>query len=218
MLVGDIFQDRRQLGNQSATTSRPNPHQPLVCSQPIPPGDLPDDSPLPDSPIRDTAITERDAQLLVDLRWASVMAIPRSQSWAISCRYRCRLLQSRSSFTGAGGNRAEATITAVEDGQRSRPCWKKSGTAAHWGQQTREKNCAAADRGRALCLHSQRIDQQSLDAIIAFAGAGQRRRLLRILDILSQVGYRRCSRRAPFPPQYAAHFPEERQRSHNKNI
>ena len=64
------------------------------------------DSPVPNSPIRDIAITERDAQLLVDLRRAPAMAIPRSsvsryatawaeslegalsayQSWAILCR------------------------------------------------------------------------------------------------------------------------------------
>ena len=37
-----------------------------------------DDSPLPNSPIREIVITERDAQLLGDLHRASGMALPRS--------------------------------------------------------------------------------------------------------------------------------------------
>ena len=72
----------------------------------------PFDSPLPNCPIRDIAVTERVKQLLADLRRASAMAIPRCivshcatawteclegaisghQSWAVLCRYRCRLL------------------------------------------------------------------------------------------------------------------------------
>ena len=71
-----------------------------------------DDSPLRNCPIRDIAITERDKQLLADLRRVSVMSMPRCrvsryatawaeclegassghQSWAVLCRYRCRLL------------------------------------------------------------------------------------------------------------------------------
>ena len=64
---------------------------------------------LPTCSIRDIAITERDKQLLADLRRASAMATPRSyaiawaeglwggairghQSWAVLCRHRCRLL------------------------------------------------------------------------------------------------------------------------------
>ena len=78
---------------------------------------LQNDSPVPNSPIRDIVITERDAQLLVDLRRASAIAIPRSivsqyatvwaeslaralnghQSWAILCRYSLPITASRSS-------------------------------------------------------------------------------------------------------------------------
>ena len=67
---------------------------------------------FPHSPIRDFAITDSNAQLLGDFHRASAMAIPHSivsryatvwaeslegalngyQSWAILCRYRCRLL------------------------------------------------------------------------------------------------------------------------------
>ena len=115
IIVGNIFQDRRQPGRPRAAKSQPTPlHQPLFGSQSIPQGDPFDDSPLPNSPIPDFVITERDAQLPGDLYRASAMAILRSivswygmawaeslegalnghQSWAILCRYHCRLLQA----------------------------------------------------------------------------------------------------------------------------
>ena len=70
-----------------------------------------DDSPLPNSPVRDVVLTERD-KLLSELRGALAMALPRCvvsryatawaqslegamsgrQSWALLCRYRSRLL------------------------------------------------------------------------------------------------------------------------------
>ena len=81
-------------------------------SQPVPPGEPLDDSPLPNCPTRDVVQTERDKQLLTELRGASAMALPRCvvsryatawaesmegaisghQSWALICRYRGRLL------------------------------------------------------------------------------------------------------------------------------
>ena len=73
--MGDIFQDRRQPGHRDAAAS---PTLPPIRQQPIPQGDPQDDSPLSNSQIRDIAITERDAQLLGDFRWASSMATPRS--------------------------------------------------------------------------------------------------------------------------------------------
>ena len=71
-----------------------------------------DHSPLPNCPIRDVVLTERDEQLLPELRRASAMGFPRCvvsqsatawaeslqgpvsshQSWALLCCYRCRLL------------------------------------------------------------------------------------------------------------------------------
>ena len=110
--MGDIFQDRRQPGHRDVVVSQPNLHQTHISSKPIPQEDIPDDSPLPSIAMWDIAITERHAQLLVDLRQGSAMTIPRSivshyatawgesiegaltghQSWALLCRRRCRLL------------------------------------------------------------------------------------------------------------------------------
>ena len=87
-------------------------HRSPASSQPAPPGDSLDDTPLPSCPIRDIVLIERDKQLLAELRRASAMALPRCtvsryatawteslegaisghQSWAVLCRYRCRLL------------------------------------------------------------------------------------------------------------------------------
>ena len=65
LAVGDIFQDRRQPGHQHATAQgSPTIHQPLQNSQPVPPGDPLDDSPLPNCPIWDVVLTEREKQLL----------------------------------------------------------------------------------------------------------------------------------------------------------
>ena len=55
-----------------STTARPSgcrcksahPHQPPLGALPIPQGEPLDDSPLPTRPIRDTTITDNDAQLL----------------------------------------------------------------------------------------------------------------------------------------------------------
>ena len=81
-------------------------------SQPVPPGESLDDSPLPNCPIRDVGLTERDKQLVTEVRRASAIALPRCvvsryatawaeslegamsghQSWALLSCYRCRLL------------------------------------------------------------------------------------------------------------------------------
>ena len=78
---------------------------------PVPPGEPLDDSPLPNCPIRDVVLTDRDKHLLPKLRRDSAMALPRCvvsrhatgwaeslegamsghQSWALLCRHRCRL-------------------------------------------------------------------------------------------------------------------------------
>ena len=51
---------------------------PQPGTQPFPQGEAVDDSPLPNSPIRDSVIIVRDAQLLGDLPQAYAMATPRS--------------------------------------------------------------------------------------------------------------------------------------------
>ena len=107
------FQDRRHPGHQDAAASGLATGQQLLQSaQPVPPGEPLDDSPLPNCPIWDVVLTDRERQLLTELRCASTMALPRCvvsryatawaeslegamsghQSWALLCRYRCRLL------------------------------------------------------------------------------------------------------------------------------
>ena len=71
LLVLDIFQDRRQPGHRNAALGG------AAADQPVPPGEPLDDSPLPNCPIRDTVFTERDMQLLTELRRASAVALPR---------------------------------------------------------------------------------------------------------------------------------------------
>ena len=104
--VGDTFQDRRQPGHQDAAASGPAAGQQLPqSSQQVPPREPSDDTPLPNCPIRDVVLTDRDKQL------ASAMALPRCvvcrhatawaesleeamsshQFWALLCRYQCRL-------------------------------------------------------------------------------------------------------------------------------
>ena len=111
--VGDTFQDRRQPGHQDTAASGAAAGQHLPQnSQPVPPGEPLDDSPLPNCPSRDVVLTDRDKQLLSELRRASAMALPRclvsryASAWAESlegamsshqsstllCSYRCRLL------------------------------------------------------------------------------------------------------------------------------
>ena len=84
------------------------------------------------APVRDIVNTERDKQLLTDLRRDSAMAIPRCiasryatawaenlegaisghQSWAVLCRYRCRLrLRCQKALT------IETSATALGDGR-----------------------------------------------------------------------------------------------------
>ena len=110
--VGDTFQDRRQPGHQDAAGSGvAASQQPPQSWQPVP-GDPLHDRPLPNCPTRDVVLTERDKQLLTELRRASAMALPRyvvsryatawaeslegamsgRLSWALICRNHCRLL------------------------------------------------------------------------------------------------------------------------------
>ena len=112
-LLSTNFPYRRQPGHQDAAASGLAAGKQLPqSSQPVPPGDPLDDSPLPNCSIRDVVLTDRDKQLLSELRLASAMALPRCavsryatawaesldgamsshQSWALLCRYHSRLL------------------------------------------------------------------------------------------------------------------------------
>ena len=80
-------------------------------SQPVPPGEPLDGSSLLNCHFRDVVLTDRDKQLLIELRRASAMALPRCvvsrwaeslegvtsghQSWALLCRFRCRLFLAK---------------------------------------------------------------------------------------------------------------------------
>ena len=64
----------RQPGHQSAAPDgSPTGQQPPQSSLPVRPGDPLDDSPLRNCPVRDIVLTERDKQLLTELRRASAM-------------------------------------------------------------------------------------------------------------------------------------------------
>ena len=188
--VGDTFQDRQQPGHQDvARGSTSSDQQLLQSSQPEPPGEPLDDSPLPNCPIRNIVLTDRDKQLLSELRRASAVALPRCvvsrhatawaesleggmsghQSWALLCRYRCRLLLAeipegidRNSELKQRLKRWEsvqinALIGLVLGQQNSRPLRRTTGRSA------------AADGRTAweasLCLDSPRIHQQSHEGI-----------------------------------------------------
>ena len=86
----------RTVANPGTRMQRLAVQQSPQGSQPVPPGDLLDDRPLPNCPVRDVLLTERDKQLLAELRRASSITLPRcisryATAWAL-CRYRCRLV------------------------------------------------------------------------------------------------------------------------------
>ena len=152
------------------------PHHPPHSSQPVPPADPFGDSPLSNRFIREIAITQRDKQLFADLRRASAGAIPRCiawveslqgaigghESWAMLCRYRCRLLLA--------GGRYKVARSAM------REQWRSKTAIASLPNVKLARMSAPGPTGER---------QEHLDAIISFAGAGQRRRLFRGLDILT---------------------------------
>ena len=68
---------RRTAARDAAPDRSPTRQQPPHSSQRVSPGDPLDDSPLPNCSIRGIVLTERDKQLLAELRRASAMALPR---------------------------------------------------------------------------------------------------------------------------------------------
>ena len=108
ILVGDIFQDRRQPGRRDAAASQRQPHHTPPDSQPVPQGDLWMTAHFRSARFG-TPVTEQDRRLLADLCRASAMActvsrcgtawpeslegaISDHQSWAVLCRHRFLLL------------------------------------------------------------------------------------------------------------------------------
>ena len=149
-------------GHQDADSSQPNPHQPSTTSHSTPQGDPLDDSPHPNSPVRDIVTAERDTQLLADIRRAAAMAIPRCtlsryaaawaeslegainghQSWADLCLYRCRLLLAEIS---QGSHRNENLNSGYSYGRQVKftISLENSGTAASGTSQEQIENRAA---------------------------------------------------------------------------
>ena len=178
--VGGTFQDRRQLGHSAWRCGRSQ------SSRPVPPGAPLDDSPLPNCSIRDIALTELDKQLLTDLRLAPAMGLPRCvvsrhatawaeslkgamsghQSWAVLCRYRCRLLLAEIPKGVGRNSELKQPLQLWETGQiRSAEFW----TAAQNSKEDADTARRTA-RETSLRLDSPRIHQQS------YEGTGGRRR------------------------------------------
>ena len=142
--VGDTFQDRRQPGHQDAAAGGTARGQHSLRARQYLQENLWTTGPLPNCAIRDVVLTERDKQLLPELRRASAMALPRCvvsryttawadslkvamsghQSWASLCRYCCRLLLAEISEGAAGLARSwDSRIlgrVAEQQGRRSR--------------------------------------------------------------------------------------------------
>ena len=225
--------------------------QPPHSSQPVPPGDPLDDSPQPNYPIRDIVLTERDKQLLAELRRAFGDGTPAMcglsirldlegaksghQSWALLCRYRCRLLLAGIPKGVDRNSELKLRLHLWETGQLSDLISKLLGqqnsgplrrTARPVQLQTDEQRgkracaltargssskatkglvCGAAE-GSADCRRNwttaliprssstgthptsaegAEAARNAWGAVVSFAGAGQRRRLFRELDILT---------------------------------
>ena len=161
----NIFHDWRQPGHQGA--SQPTSHQPPIVSPPVPQGERLDDGPLPNSPIRDIVITERDAQLLGDIieprRWPfrealyratplhgqralkelSLVIIPGAYSAEIAAVY-CWRMFPRSSIEWP--NFLLKAPSPMGSRISARSHWKNSGPRTHWATKHGEENDTAADR------------------------------------------------------------------------
>ena len=160
-------------------------HRSPASSQPAPPGDSLDDTPLPSCPIRDIVLIERDKQLLAELRRASAMALPRCtvsryatawteslegaisghQSWAVLCRYRCRLLLPEVTKDTDRNAELKLRLQDWEAGEVSELIAKNVGAATLWSA-SQERTSNAATNGRttwqtSLRLDGHRIHQQS---------------------------------------------------------
>ena len=144
-----------------------------------------DDSPLPNCPIRDVVLTGRDKQLLTELRRASAMALPRCvvsryatawaeslegamsghQSWALLCRYHCRLLLAEIPKGVDRNSELKQRLHLWESGANQCSDRQGPGSAEFWAAPQHSRKDAAADRRTAreasLCLDSPRLYQQS---------------------------------------------------------
>ena len=167
--VGDTFQDRRQPGHQDvARGGTPMEQQLLQGSQPVPTGEHLDDSPLPNCPIRNIVLADRDRQLLSELRRASAMALPRCvvsryatawaeslegavsghQSWALLSGFRCRLLLAEIPKGVDRNSELKQRLHLWE----SRSDWPGPGSAEQQGGRSRRRTNSAGGEPCALTV------------------------------------------------------------------
>ena len=157
----------------------------LHSSQPVPPGEPLDDSPLPNCSIWNTVLTDRDKQLLSEPRRASAMALPRrvvlsirhglgrksrgsherSPVLALPCRCRCRLLLAEISKGVDRNSELKQRLQLWQSGQINALISLVPGSAELRAAAQNNREDAAADRRTAreasMCFDSPRIHQQS---------------------------------------------------------
>ena len=147
-------------GHQDAAASRLALEQQLPqSSPPVPPGEPLDDSPLPNCPIRDAVLTDRDKQLLSDLRRDSGMALPRE--WSLATPRQRRKSRRSHEQTPVLGSTSSLPLSLA-------PCcsdWPGPGSAEFWAAAQNNREDATAEGRTAweasLCLDSSRLHQQS---------------------------------------------------------
>ena len=157
-VVGNIFKN----GDSQAIETPPrvsSPHLlPFAHSQSHTVIPWMTDSPLPSIPIRDTVISERDAQLVGDLHRASAMAIPQS---AVSRQ--ATALKELSVVTSRGPSFADLGVKYTLQLSRAGGVHDLIGRILgqqHTGQQNREKNQkrpqTEEQRGKRACALTAR--------------------------------------------------------------
>ena len=178
--TGDTFQDRRQL---DAAASGPATGQQLpqrLAGEPL------DDSPLPNCPIRNVVLTDRDKQLLSELRralprcvvsrcataWAESLegAMSGHQSWALLCRFRCSLLLAEIPKGVDRNSELKQRLQLWESGQISDSDLQGPEVSKILGRFAEQQEGAATDRRTAretsVRLDSPRIHQQSHEGMV----------------------------------------------------
>ena len=195
--VGDTFQDRRQAWHQDAAAGGPATRQQLPqSSQPVPPGEPLDDSPLPNCSIGDVVLTGRDKYLLTELRRASAMALPRCvvsryataweeslegatsghQSWALLCRCRCRLLRAGIPKGVDRNSELKQRLQPWESGQINALIGLVLWAATLWAASQNSKKDAATDRCTAwetsMCHDSPRPVSKAMKGLVGGAAQG----------------------------------------------
>ena len=180
--VGNLFQDRRRPCHQEHASGGAANHRLLEAPQPTPR----DDSPAPDSPVRDIAMRESDTEMLGELRRASAVAIPRcvvsryATAWERAWKERSMVIspgQSRFGI-GAGFCRHQPTQVATAMLRRRVHMWESgemhdllegSWDSCTPGNRIRIKMQPQTEqRGKRACAHTAR----GMEGLVGGAAAG----------------------------------------------